>query len=189
MVFFQRIMIAVVALSLVGCASKNVDWDYDPGRSLSHLHTYIWMDNDKDLEKSGYHSDALMGQRVYHSVNSIMQARGYRLVSDKKDADFLVNYKTDVQGRVEGRQITSSFGYGYGHGRWGHGIGISNDNLISEYDERTLTIDFIDPKSKDVIWRGQSRTRVQNKLSPQQRTERINQEIINILSGFPQPVK
>lgn len=185
MVFYRRIIMAVVAISLAGCASKNVDWDYDPGQSLTHLETYIWMENDSAREKNGYHTDALEEQRIHNSVDSIMQARGYRLASEKEDADFLVNYAIGIQSRVEGQQLTTSVGFG----RRGYGFGVSNDNLINEYDERTLTIDFIDPETRNVIWRGRSRTRIQNKLSPQQRTERANQEIMNILSGFPEPVK
>lgn len=182
MVFYRRVIMAVVAVSLAGCASKNVDWDYDPGRSLTHLETYTWMENDKVRDKKGYHSDALEEQRIRNSVDGIMHERGFRRASDKGDADFLVNYVTDVKSRVEGQQITTSVGFG----RRGYGFGVSNDNLINEYDERTLTIDFIDPESKNVIWRGRSRTRVQNKLSPGQRAERVNQEVINILSGFPE---
>ena len=185
MVFYRRIIMALFAMTLAGCASKNVDWDYDPGRSLTHLETYVWMDNDKAREQEGYHTDALEEQRIRNSVNSIMQARGYRLGSSKDEADFLVNYATAVQSRVEGQQFTTSVGIN----RRGYGFGVSNDNLISEYDERTLTVDFVDPETKNVIWRGRSRTRVQNKLSPQQRTDRINQEVMNILEGFPEPVK
>lgn len=185
MVFYRRIIMAVFVMTLTGCASKNVDWDYDPGQPLTHLEGYAWMENDKAREQNGYHTDALEEQRIRNSVNSIMQAMGYRLANSKDDANFLVNYTTSVQSRVEGQQLTTSVGFG----RRGYGVGVSNDNLISEYDERTLTVDFVDPETKNVIWRGRSRTRVQNKLSPEQRTERVNQEIMNILSGFPEPVK
>ena len=185
MVFYRRIIMAVMAISLAGCASKNVDWDYDPGQSLAHLEAYAWMDNNKAKEKDGYHTDALEEQRIRNSVDSIMSERGFRLSSTKDDVDFLVSYATGVQSRVEGQQLSTSIGFG----SRGYGFGVSNDNLIREYDERTLTIDFIDPESKNVIWRGRSRTRMQNKLSPQQRTDRVNQEVMNILSGFPEPVK
>ena len=185
MVFYRRMVMALFAITLAGCASKNVDWDYEPGQSLAHLETYIWMENEKAREQDGYHTDALEERRIRNSVDSIMQARGYRLASSKVEADFLVNYTTSMQSRVEGQQISTSVGFG----RRGYGFGMSNDNLINEYDERTLTVDFVDPENKRVIWRGRSRTRVQNKLSPEQRSERVNQEVMNILSGFPEPVK
>ena len=184
MALCRKMMMAALAITLAGCASKNVDWDYDPGQSLAHLRNYSWIDHDDNSETSGYNTDALEEQRVRNSVDNIMQARGYRQVTSGAEADFLVSYMSDIQSRVEGQQFTTSVGFG----RRGYGLGVSNDTLINEYDERTLTLDFVDPETRNVIWRGRSRTRVQNKLNPQQRTERINQEIMNILSGFPEPV-
>ena len=183
MLLYRIILMAMMAVFISGCASKNVDWDYDPDQSLSHLKNYTWLEKEKELNEFGYLSDALEDQRVQSSVDNIMQARGYRKVSSAGEADFLINYSTQVQSRIEGQPLSTSFGFS----RRGYGVGLSNDNIIREYDEGTLTLDFIDPDTKKVLWRGRSRSRVQNKLSPQQRTERVNQSVMDILQGFQPP--
>lgn len=179
--YCKRLLIPFLAVLITGCASKNVDWDYNPDQSLTHLNSYYWMSQNEGVEESGYQTDTLQSQRVHNSFDSIMQARGYRRVDEKSNADFLVNYSTSVKSRFDSHGVSTSFGYG----TRGYGLGFSNNHYVQEYEEATLTIDFIDPDSREVLWRGRSRTRVQDKLTPQRRTERVNQEVINILSGFP----
>ncbi len=185
---FKQLSIVLIALVLAGCASQKVDWDYDPGRSLAGLKTYAWLETSEDVKKKGYQLDALMDQRVQDAVDRGLQAKGLRRVkgsaSNTAQVDFLVNYMTTVKTRRDEQQITTSFGYGYSP--WG--VGMNTETRIKDYEEGTLIVDMIDPQTKKLIWRGQYRSRLKEKMTPQERTDRINQSINAILSGFPRPL-
>ncbi|USE34516.1 DUF4136 domain-containing protein [Endozoicomonas sp. SCSIO W0465] len=183
-------VVVLLTVILAGCASRNVDWDYDTERSLTGMTVYRWiepaLDDRVKSQKPGYHVEALMDQRVHNAVNSILATRGFQRVdSDKTDVDFLVNYITSRKTRREERQVTTSFGYGFSP--WG--LGFSTDSRVQEYEEGSLIIDIIDPETRQVIWRGRSRARIQENLSPEQRTVRINEAVASILEGFPRPEK
>lgn len=184
---YRPAVILFIAIALGGCASQKVDWDFDPGRPVEGLKSYRWMEKKEDLQKMGYQFDALMDQRVQDAVDRTLKLRGYQRLapSSSAEADFLVNYLTSTKTRREEHQVTTSFGYGFSP--WG--LGLSTDTRVQEYEEGTLIIDVIDPATKKVIWRGRSKARIKDNLSPQERTARINEAVSNILEGFPRPVK
>ncbi|WP_083232511.1 DUF4136 domain-containing protein [Endozoicomonas atrinae] len=179
-------IVVLLTVVLAGCASQKVDWDYDTERSLTGLTTYRWIEPTQESQKLGYQFEALMDQRVHNAVDGVLQTRGFQRVdSDKADVDFLVNYIASQKTRREERQVTTSFGYGFSP--WG--LGVSTDSRVQEYEEGSLIIDIIDPETKQVVWRGRSRARIQEDLSPEQRTARINEAVAKILEGFPRPEK
>lgn len=187
---FRRYAVVTLAVVLAGCASQKVDWDYDTERLLTGMTAYRWiepaLDERADSQKLGYQFEALMDQRVHNAVDGVLQTRGFQRVdSDKTDVDFLVNYITSQKTRREERQVTTSFGYGFSP--WG--LGVSTDSRVQEYEEGSLIIDIIDPETKQVVWRGRSRARIQDDLSPERRTARINEAVAKILEGFPRPEK
>ncbi len=178
--------VVILAVVLSGCAFQKLDWDYDTERSLTGLTAYRWIEPTQDSQKLGYQFEALMDQRVHNAVDGVLQTRGFQRVdSDKTEVDFLVNYIAGQKTRREERQVTTSFGYGFSP--WG--LGVSTDSRVQEYEEGSLIIDIIDPETKQVVWRGRSRARIQEDLSPEQRTARINEAVAKILEGFPRPEK
>lgn len=179
-------IMVLLTVILAGCASQSVDWDYDTERSLTGMKAYRWIEPTQESQKLGYHFEALMDQRVHNAVDGVLAARGFQWVdSDKADVDFLVNYIVSQKTRREERQVTTSFGYGFSP--WG--LGVSTDSRVQEYEEGSLIIDIIDPETRQVVWRGRSVGRIQEGLSPEQRTARINEAVVNILEGFPRPKK
>lgn len=181
---FRNIVAIVLTMVLAGCATQKVDWDYDTERSLTDMKFYRWIEPTQESKKMGYHFEALMDQRVHNAVDRTLQARGFqRIDSDSQSVDFLVNYIGSQKTRREERQVTTSFGYGFSP--WG--LGVSTDSRVQEYEEGSLIIDIIDPETKNVVWRGRSRARIQEDLSSEQRTVKITQAVEKILEGFPRP--
>jgi hypothetical protein len=81
------------------------------------------------------------------------------------------------------------WGYGYGpYGRywggyWGYG-GVS----VYKYEEGTLIIDFVEPNSKNLLWRGAAKSEIDNARTPEKRDKMINDSVQEILKHFP-PIK
>lgn len=167
---------------LTGCASQRVDWDYDTS-SRAHYEmetwkTYAWVP-EKEGKKTAYHLDGLQDRRVRTAINHDLQEKGYKLVADS-DADFLVNYISTTKTRREENQVSTSLGYGMGS--WG--LGMQTETRVRDYEEGTLLIDFIDPASNELVWRGRSQARIPDRSTPKKRTERIVSAVAAILQGF-----
>jgi len=53
------------------------------------------------------------------------------------------------------------------------------------YDEGTLILDFIDAKTKQPIWRGSAKADVRFNNSPEQKRNKVNQAVTEMLKTFP----
>ena len=176
-------LLGCFAILLAGCASQRVDWDYDTSarvqQQMNSWKTYAWLTVDKD-QSSAYHLDGLQDRRVRTAVNRDLQAKGFRMV-DESDADFLVNYLTKTKTRREENHVSTSLGYGINS--WG--VGVQSETRVRDYEEGSLMVDFIDPASKELIWRGRSQARIPDRSTPEKRTQQINNAVDAILKGFP----
>ena len=92
--------------------------------------------------------------------------------------DFLI---AEHLGRKDKVQVMN-WGYGYGpHGGYRGAGGIST----YEYEEGSLILDFVDTKSKKMIWRGVAKADVMNADSPEKIEKLINEAVQKILKNFP----
>lgn len=56
---------------------------------------------------------------------------------------------------------------------------------IYEYEEGSLILDFVDPKTKNLIWRGSGKAQVDSAMTPESRDKLINEAVAKILKNFP----
>ena len=56
---------------------------------------------------------------------------------------------------------------------------------MNQYTEGTLILDFIDSKSKSLVWRGVAKGAVDPSLTPEKRTKRINEGAAKLMAQFP----
>ncbi len=181
---YQKIQLTgmfLLVLLVTGCAGPNVDWDYDTSAILTGMKSYAWLDQSEEVKEKAYQLDGLMDKRVRKAVDQELKAKGFKMVDNPGQADFLVSYFTAVKTRRNEEHITTSMGYGFN--TWG--MGLRSETRVTEYEEGSLVIDIIDPKSRELTWRGRSRSRVIDKATPGERTEKINRAVSAILEGFP----
>ena len=159
----------------VSCSTTyNVKYDYDQQTNFSDLNTFDWMHVP---EKASI--DSLVIQRVKNAVNAELKAKGLMMTSN--NPDFLIAEHLGTEDKV---QVTD-WGYGYGHrgyggGGWGPG-GVST----YQYEEGSLILDFVDAKSKKLIWRGVVKAEVQNADTPEKIDTLINDAVREILKKYP----
>jgi hypothetical protein len=176
----MRAVNALLVLFFIGftvsCASiYGVQHDYDKQVDFANLRTYDWMSVP---EKAGINS--LVVQRVKNAVNAELQAKGIMMTSN--NPDFLIAQHLGKKDKV---QVTD-WGYDYGPhrrywgGHWGRG-GVST----YEYEEGSLILDFVDAKSKKMIWRGAAKAEVQNADTPAKSEKLINKAVKEILKKYP----
>ena len=129
--------------ALAGCATLQVETDYDPGLSLTQLSTYDWVDPEADAYASGEPAldSPLLKRHIRDAVEGELGKMGYRKVaSDTPDfrageddlgrtgdpkvtsdtPDFRISYRLIAEEKLG---IDGSYGYGpyggYGYGSYG----------------------------------------------------------------------
>ena len=172
-------IIATLALGLAVHGGTKVRTDYDQRASFDHLRTYSWAGHDTGNELDQALAGSLVSDRIYGAINAELANLGYQKV-DPGEADFLVHYSLSSEEKTEVTTFGGSYGYrhGYGHGyghRYGvyrghHGyghrsyypfygngygnVGYGANSIVRERLEVTLSLDIIDTRTSDVIWRG-----------------------------------
>ena len=157
----------------VSCSSvHNVSYDYDKQTNFAGLKTYDWLPVPKEVK-----IDTLVQDRIKNAVNSELEAKGLRMTSDTPD--FLIAMQTMRKERES--YAPQSSGYTYGPS-W-HGPRYSKYT----YEEGTLVLDFVDPASKKLIWRGTAKGVVDSKMTPEKIDKLVNEAVQKTLKNFPPP--
>jgi len=177
-----NLLVLVASFALAACSSISVTADYDPETDFRSLGTFSWVPEDPDAEVDPRAGNSLVSDRVTAAIERTLQARGYQQVD--LSADFLVGFSISVRTGVESAPSSSArFHYGY-YGRYG-GIGYSTGTELREFDEGELVVDFVDPTSNKLIWRGTAKTRLTSDQSPEKSKATIDEAVTRLLDQFP----
>jgi hypothetical protein len=168
-------LVLVAALFLTGCASISVNQDYDPAYDFSKLKTYGFI---PITEEAGI--DQLNATRLGDAIKENLNAKGYTL-SENADFGIALFFTKDTKTSI---QSTGGYGYGYGYGYRGYG-GMGGSTYVSQYDEGTLVIDFVDMAKQELVWRGVGTGVLSENPSVEERTANINYAVTDILAQFP----
>jgi hypothetical protein len=173
--------IILAAMLFVGvssaCSSVSVSSDYDRSANFAGFKTWSWF-----AESGAPGSDAsgvvsLTSARIKSALANELETRGYPEVA--RDGSFLVTFHTVVQQKIDAG--SEPYGYAWRGGYAGHSAGPD----IVTYDEGTLLVDFIDPKSKSMIWRGTATAVVDPHSSAESREGLIKEAVKKIVDEFP----
>ncbi len=164
-------------LSLIGftvsCSTAfDVKYNYDPQADFSDLKTFDWMPAP---EKASI--DSLVVQHVKNAVNAELKTKGLMMTSN--NPDFLIAEL--IVKKDQAHVVVTDRGYNWGNREY-RGIG---RKLTYQYEEGSLILDFVDTKSKILIWRGVVKTEIQNVDTPEERGKLINAAVKEILKKYP----
>jgi len=175
---FSGLVIIILLVSLTGCSSLTVKYDYDQDANWVKYRTYGWMEKPQQETDptSPLPNTELFQQRVQSSVNLVM---ANRRITQSTDPDLLVIYHL---GSAEKIQVTD-WGYRYSDYYWGYG-GRQID--VYQFTEGSLVIDLVDAETQQLVWRGTG-TKVidQTQASPEEMQERLNKIVAKIMESFP----
>ncbi len=175
------IVLVVIAL---GCSGVQVSQDYAPGANLTALRTYRWKSPTQEKTGDPRIDNPLRNERIRAAVDGQLAGKGFVKANDE-DPDFLVQYQNLLRRKIESAGTSGGVGFGLGsYGRHGT-IAIGTGNDVREYDEGSLVIDFLDPGSDDLLWRGSGNQRYREYKDPEKATRDINTLVENILKQFP----
>ena len=171
---------------LAGCAGFKVTDDYDPSADFSQYGGYAWLPRPDPTEAAAVRpDDGLLRQRIERAVDESLSAKGLRRVESAADATLLVTEHISVEQKLR----VNTTNYGYGYGRWGYYGGGYTDTTVDQYEEGTLILDFIDAKTKQLVWRGMAQSRLKEMSTPEEREARVRAAVAAILEKYPPKAK
>jgi len=174
-----------LAIALAGCSSMQVRTEYDPKAPYPSYKTYAWMSAAPGQEQTPPMRDPGLRQFVVQTIDAGMKAKGFELVKVDANPDLLLWVHGWRQGRVE----VSNYGYAYG-GAYVYGPYVSTAVAmpvvdVHEYTDGTLLLDFVDAKTKQMVWRG---TATDTVLSGDDIRRSVQPAVAKLLDLYP-PVK
>src|ERR1051325_346304 len=142
---FRSVAHATVVACATSSSGMDVTFDYDTGANFAALKSYSWMPPTGNAV-----GDELLVKRIKTTVDSQLQAKGP--VRAEANPDFLIGMQLSGKSTYGGATgVGVSVGIPVGRaGRVSVGGGKSQ---AIEKKEGTLVLDFVDAKSKSLLWR------------------------------------
>ncbi len=179
--------VLLLLLALPACRTFNVRSDWDDSVSFTGYARYHFLEPPVVPGADPFADNGLLRKRIRSAIEANLTARGFEAVADPEDANFIVTYGVlmDEKLRVTGGGATAIGGYGYGYGRWPVGFGgVYGGSDVRDYQEATLIVDFLEPTSRELVWRGWGSGFIQTR--DRDRTPALLQEGVDaVLGRFP----
>jgi hypothetical protein len=152
----------------------NVSSDYDIATNFRQFKSFGWY-QDKVKTKSNPDSvgyDTFFDKRMKKAIETQLKSQG--LTYSATNPDVYVNYKAGFSNES---RVRNNYPYGYGY--YGYPFGGSS---VQQYKEGTITIDMVDVKKNELLWRGIGEMEVSNRNISE---EKVFDAVTNILRQYP----
>ena len=165
---------------VVGCSSISTNYDYDRDADFGSYGTFAWYElpaNAPTDARQAQQRNDLLDKRIKNAVSAELEKKGMTLVTNNPDV-YLV-YHTGIEDKVN----VTDWGYSYSDYYWGYG---GRDITVTNYQQGTLIIDFIDAREKELVFRvsGQ-KTLDSSPPSPEKQEKTIRKAVEAMLSLYP----
>ena len=165
---FRVLTCLCLMLATAAAYGMSVKTDYDRNYDFGRLKTFAFKDQRRPA------ADPLVADRIRDALRSQLEARGFRYQPDGQP-DFLVAFYARAKEKVEVEDV----GYGFPHRwRWGFGPTIWTRNYV----EGSMIVDFIDPQTNQLIWRGIATDTLHT--GPKKSEEQINKGADELVKRF-----
>jgi len=151
----------ISVLALLSCGPRiTVKVDYDDKTNFAALRSFGFKDSTEPSKTE---------QLVKQAVQNELLAKGYSLRTKNEPADFQVAYHAAIQKKTIWQRELSP-------------TGVPTGIVPITFDEGTIAIQMLDPKTGKVIWTGQAEEAVDDQ---NQAVDEIKPEVSKILARFP----
>lgn len=178
---WQRTLLILTALTLSWTAlASDVQTDYDTEKDFSQFHYYAWQPQSDNID-SEFHA---------LSADQLKDLLGYSLdrqlapASEKFPADFLVRYYIKFVKKMVDDRPRVGVGMGGFNDNMGGGVSFNFPIGGSNDQPAHIIIDFLDPKTQQLLWRGTVATNL-NSASVQANQKQLQKAFDEILKRFP----
>lgn len=154
-------------ISCSGDVLHSVKYDFDSKVDFLELKKYDWLPSPENEVQ-----DSLNLNRVKKAVNADLQVKGLRMTSDNPDFFIAVDLGSKTKIDVK---------------KWGYRRSYrGTDRVVTyQYEQGSLVLDFVDAKTKNLIWTGGVKADIYNVLTPEERKKLIKEAVRKVLVNFP----
>jgi hypothetical protein len=179
--FRRYFLLLLAALAPFSASAQNVKVDFDRSFDFSKIHRYQWRTHpifEKHPELRDRYSTAI--QLVMSDTNEQLMKRGFRPVQSKPDL-FLTFFVSGRDVKNTYTDMVSPAGVWYGWYGW-YVPPVWTVTRTEQYLEGTLVVDFIDPKSSQLVWRASATDTISDYRN---RDKNVNAAVKKIFGKFP----
>lgn len=148
----MRTTMALLVALAAGCVTVHASTS--PGANLDHYRTFAWYQSPTPKSAQLAFERSTAGALVRARIARDLAQKGIRETRD--DPDFWVAYHRQQTDRVDIRD------WGYPGLFWGAPGAVR----VDEYSEGALVVDFIDPHTGRIFWRGRASSVLDHAASP-----------------------
>ena len=156
----------------------RVSQDYELQTAFTSYKTFYFDDINPSEKETSVVTNPFFIKRIRQAIEKSLNEKGYA-TANTEHSDFLVIYHWSTIEKIE---------IDYSGDGW-FGLRYPGDSpfetTVQQYDEGTITIDFIDPKSNKRFWRGTGTRRVNYSSSPQKSAEYVQKWVSKIIEQYP----
>jgi hypothetical protein len=172
----------IIYMVMSGCGpSIKIGYDYDTEKDFASYETYDYLTTPDNTQMK-----ELVLKRIKQALDRELSARGLKYSEDQPD--LLIAMHSNVQSNL----AVTGWGYSYGPytvywSSWGyHGAyGLQT----REYNKGTLIVDFVDAKSREMVWRGIAQSALPEIPRSEQIEKIVNEAVSGIMKNYPPTVK
>ena len=180
---FPVMILLCMAVAAAGCSRMAVKRDFDPQVDFSRMKTYGWLTEKEILESDDpkiREEQVFVRDCVHRAVDLHMAEKGLKLAPGAPD--FLVSYTTASRDKL---QLEGSKEKGWTFKDRLLYPGWVEGNTEIYYDIGTLILDMVNPRSRQLIWRGSVEAELLKDISRDELQKRINEAVKKLLEVFP----
>jgi len=148
-----------------------------PGTNIPQGARFAWLQNAINLYKDERLDSTSIQFLIEKNIKSNLVDMGFRFVESESVADYTIAYTAALESSLDDATILRRFGLVPGNMR------IPEDNPM--YEKGTLLIYAFDNRSGEAIWRSAVQTAVDFSLTTQERNDRIEPIIRDMLRSLP----
>ncbi|MFQ5995668.1 MAG: DUF4136 domain-containing protein [Acidiferrobacterales bacterium] len=180
----NRIVLALVIVALTMCSARvQVKSEHDPEANFTDLKTYSWLPGTR---KGGAVVGVIRNEFAHATVRSAVETqfarKGYEL-KFSGTPDFYVRYYAALRSRLVVQ--TSYAPAGTGRDTLTATAVSPPQRHVAEFNEGTLVLDVVNPKTNKLMWRGTAKTKINVDASDRKQESRINKAARRLLERFP----
>ncbi|MCG2461745.1 DUF4136 domain-containing protein [Flavobacteriaceae bacterium F89] len=169
----KSLLTLTLIFSLLGCASINVNYDYDKETEFSAYTTYNYY---PDLNTG---MNELDDRRLLDAIDSYMQTKGILLV---EEPEFYINIKSAMYQSPS----NSSVGFGVGGGGGSVGGGVSMGIPVGQGTmNHRIQFDFVDRQKDAMFWQAISESSFKPKSTPEAKEVYFKSVVEKVFSKYP----
>jgi len=186
---------ALGALFLAGCASgPETAVDYDASIDFAEYETFGWAGDDPvDTDGVDRTVSPFIKQEIQDAVAAELTQKGYAMVADGAEPDFLVlvtlgrrdQFEIDTFAETQYSYVPrTGRAIGYAPGVYGYGYKTTGQT-VEQFTEGSISIDIFDNGIGRPVWFGHASDEVDPMMSRNQARDMVLEAIPLILENFP----